>query len=221
MLSSPSAEEIYHGQAIYSKSSLAIYDLFVTRFSNRFVWCCTREQQIEFFKQHISRNHLDIGVGTGGLLQHLELQPENQRLGLLDLNENCLMYAKNRLRYLNPEIYKHDVFQAFTDITKKFDTVSLNYVLHCLPGSLSQKAVVFDHIKAVLQPKGCLFGSTILGKSPQKNWLAKKLLALYNQKKIMHNLADDETELRQELNKRFSAVKIVNQGCVAMFVAYR
>lgn len=219
MLNIPSQEDIKCGQAIYTKKSLSLYDLIVTKFSNYFVWQCSRKILINFFKENTSTNHLDIGVGTGYFLRKLYLTPGNQRIGLLDLNEHCLDYAKQRLNQFHPEVYQHDVFEPFTSITNKFDSVSLNYVLHCLPGSMSQKAITFDHIKAVLNPGGKLFGTTILGKGINQNYLAKKLLAIYNSKKIMDNINDDKEMLLNELKKRFSYVQLKINGCVALFVA--
>jgi len=142
---------------------------------------------------------LDIGVGTGYYLGKLNLNPNQQQLGLLDLNNNCLKYAKNKLKHLQPEIYQHSVFEPFTSITKKYNSASLNYVLHCLPGTIQQKAIAFDHIKAILNPSGKLFGTTLLGKGSNRNWLARKFLKIYNHKKIMNNHNDDYNTLFTEL----------------------
>lgn len=219
MLDQPSQEDIKYGQIIYGKKSLPLYDLIVTRFSNRFAWKCPRTVLIDFFRENISDNHLDIGVGTGYFLAKANLIPGKQRIGLLDLNDDCLAFASMKLRQYNPEVYRHDVFTPFTSISKKFDSVSLNYVLHCLPGKLQQKAVAFDHIKTVLNFDGKLFGSTILGKGTAKNWLAEKLLQVYNQKKYFGNLDDDHEILLNELHKRFTRVEIKIKGYVALFVA--
>ncbi len=219
MLNIPTQEAINCGQAIYTKQSLPWYDLIVTMFSNRFAWHCPRKILINFFKENTSDNHLDIGVGTGYFLRKLHLIPGKQRIGLLDLNEHCLAYATKKLQQFQPEVYQQDVFKPFNGITKKFDSVSLNYILHCLPGTMSQKAVAFDHIKSVMNPGGKLFGTTILGKGVNQNGLAKKLLILYNNKKIMHNLNDNIETLLHELQQRFSSVQIKIQGCVALFIA--
>lgn len=218
-MSIPSQEDIQCGQAIYTQKSLSIYDLFVTRFSNRFVWQCPRQTLIQFFRENTSHNHLDIGVGTGYFLQQLHLIPGKQRIGLLDLNKHCLDCAAENLKSFHPEVYQHDIFEPFISITKKFDSVSINYVLHCLPGTMIQKAQAFDNIKAVLNPGGKLFGTTILGKGPRHNFLAKKLLGIYNHKKIMHNSNDEKETLANELKKRFAKVEIKMNGSVAMFVA--
>jgi ubiquinone/menaquinone biosynthesis C-methylase UbiE len=220
MLNKPDQADIKCGQAVYTKKSLSLYDFIVTRFSNRFIWQCPRQDLIHFFKENTSHNHLDIGVGTGYFLEQLHLTPGKQRIGLLDLNKHCLDYAEMKLHQFYPEVYQHDVFEPFTSITNKFDSVSLNYVLHCLPGTMSQKAVTFDHVKDVLNPGGKFFGTTILGKGTRQHCAAKKLQAIYNNKKIFHNLNDDKEILMVELKKRFSTVELKMKGCVALFVAY-
>jgi len=219
MITTPNQEDIQAGQSIYTQKSLLVYDLMVTRFSNRFVWQCPRKTLIDFFKEHTSINHLDIGVGTGYFLNQLHLVPGKQRLGLLDMNKACLEHAKIKLNQFAPEIYQYSIFEPFTSISKKFDSVSLNYVLHCLPGNVAQKAIGFDHIKAILNQNGKIFGTTILGKNVKHNGLATKLLTIYNNKKIMHNLNDSCDELISELRKRFSKVDVKIRGCVALFVA--
>src|SRR5947207_703451 len=135
----PDQEDIKYGQAIYTKKSLPLYDIVVTKFSNRFAWHCPRKILISFFQENISPNHLDIGVGTGYFLRKIHLVPSEQRIGLLDLNKECLDYAKKKLHLYHPEVYQQDIFESFTSIINKFDSVSLNYVLHCLPGTLPQK----------------------------------------------------------------------------------
>lgn len=221
MFNKPNQEDIKYGQAIYTKKILPFYDLFVIKFSNSLIWHCPQKILINFFKKNISNNHLDIGVGTGYFLRKLNLKPDEQRIGLLDLNRNCLDYTKKRLAQFQPEVYQHDIFEPFTSIIKRFDSVSLNYVLHCLPGKLPQKTIVFDHIKEILTPGGKLFGATILGKGVNKNWPAEKLMAIYNNKKIFDNLNDDHETLLNELQKRFSDVQIELNGYVALFSGFK
>jgi 2-polyprenyl-3-methyl-5-hydroxy-6-metoxy-1,4-benzoquinol methylase len=215
----PSKEDIQSGAAIYTFKMLPIYDWLVTRFSNRFAWRCPRSLLIQFFRDNISLNHLDIGVGAGYFLQKANLPLDKQRIGLMDLNQDCLNYTAEKLAAYHPETYHQDLYAPINGITRKFDSVSINYVLHCMPGTLPQKAIAFNHIKSVLTPGGKLFGSTILGAGVKHNWLAKKLMRLYNAKKIFCNVNDDAITLEQELKKRFTKVSIKIQGCVALFTA--
>lgn len=61
-------ETIAAGAAVYSKPFLSVYDLYVLGFSNTFVWHCPARLILDFYNEHISRKHLDVGVGTGYFL---------------------------------------------------------------------------------------------------------------------------------------------------------
>jgi hypothetical protein len=45
---------------------------------------------------------------------------------------------------------------------RRFDSIALNYVVHCLPASWPDKGVVFEHLKTMLNPGGTLFGATLV-----------------------------------------------------------
>ena len=59
------AGELAPGATIYSKPLLSIYDLYVLGFSSNFVWQCPSRLILDFYNEHISGNHLDMGIGTG------------------------------------------------------------------------------------------------------------------------------------------------------------
>ncbi|MBF4344022.1 methyltransferase type 12, partial [Vibrio anguillarum] len=99
----------------------------------------------------------------------------------------------------------------------KFESISVNYLLHCLPGNLIDKGIMFKHLKEHLNDGGVLFGSTILGKGTKQNFFAKKLMGVYNKKGIFSNNNDDLDSLLLSLNKHFTDVKVEVVGCVALF----
>lgn len=61
-------KEVEAGQAVYSPAVLAIYDLYVFGLSNRFAWKCKTANLLQNYNDNISGNHLEIGVGSGFLL---------------------------------------------------------------------------------------------------------------------------------------------------------
>src|SRR5262249_38220723 len=63
-----------------------------------------------------------------------------------------------------------------------FDPVGINYLLHCLPGTIESKAVSFDHLKALMNPGALFFGSTLLQGGVTQSWPAKRLMDFYNRK---------------------------------------
>lgn len=206
------------GQAIYTKKVLAFYDLWVLGFSNSFVWRCPTKTLKKLFTQHTTTNHLDVGVGSGYFLDKC-LMDTKRRIALLDLSENSLSVSAERIRRFNPEIYHANILEPLNLKCNKFDSISVNYLLHCLPGTITEKAVVFKNLLPLLNNNGKLFGSTILGQDSKHNYLARKLMAIYNKKGIFGNTMDNLSSLKTILNQYFEQVNIEIEGCVAIFSA--
>jgi hypothetical protein len=93
------------------------------------------------------------------------------------------------------------------------------YVLHCLPGRMSEKLKVVDHLRPRMGKRAVLFGATILGRGIAPNAAARALLDLYNAKGVFNNREDDFASLSDGLRQRFDEVEIETQGCVALFRA--
>lgn len=211
-------QEAAVGQAIYSKGVLSIYDFWVLGFSNRYLWKCSTKTINKLFSDLASTNHLDVGVGTGYYLKR-NLTASTQRLALVDLNINSLSVTSKAMTHLEPEVYCRNILEPLNLGCPSFDSVSMNYLLHCLPGSMNEKGIVFSHVREYLNTGGVVFGSTILGKNIQANHCAKKLVGLYNKKGIFCNKQDDYDSLSAELNRYFTDVQIRVIGCVALFSA--
>lgn len=158
----PSHQDTLAGQAVYSQLILALYDWWVLGISNQWIWSCPTKYLLDHFQRHVTANHLDIGVGTGYFLDRGQFPSPTPRLALLDLNPTCLQAAAKRVARYTPATYRADMLQPLNIEAPSFDSITLNYVLHCLPGTLQSKAVVFDHLKTVLNPGGIVFGSTLL-----------------------------------------------------------
>ncbi len=228
-----SDHDIAAGQSVYSKRTLRIYDWLVLGFSNRFVWKCPTKHLLRLYDRHITGNHLDVGVGTGFFLDRCTFpseqprndrgeQPPNEppRVALLDLNENCLRAAAARIRRYHPEIYQRDLFRPLDLQVERFDSIGLNYVLHCLPGTMQSKGLVLDHLKSLLNPDGTLFGSTILASGVPRGILARRLMNFYNKRRVFTNSEDSLQSLEEVLRSRFQRVTIETRGCVALFAAH-
>lgn len=212
-------EAIKAGQDIYTKKVLRIYDLVVLKISNTFIWRCPSRRLLAFYNQHISEKHLDVGVGSGYFLAHCQWPCANPSITLMDMNENCLQYVRQRIAPMPATTVVANIFNKLPLGEEQFNSVGLNYVLHCVPGTMAEKAIIFDNIMPHLKEGGVLFGSTILGKSASHNLLSKKLQSLYNKKGYFSNLKDSLEDLRSELEARFTEVTIVQRGVVAIFVA--
>ena len=206
------------GQAVYSKNVLALYDVGVLGVSSLFFWRCPAKKLRKMFTDNLTKNHMDVGVGTGYFLDKC-LSNTDRRVALLDLNSNSLEAAASRISRFSPEVYQENVLEALDFNCEKFDSISLNYLLHCLPGNMNEKAVVFENLRPYLNPNGIIFGSTILGTGVGANFVARKVMSIYNRKGIFGNENDDLESLSKGLNENFKEVDIRVVGCVAMFVA--
>ncbi len=207
------------GAAAYTPLALAFYDLAVLKFSNSFVWQCSSHVLLDFYNEHISNNHLDIGVGTGYFLDRCRFPSAAPKIALFDLNPNSLAKSAKRLRRYNPSCYVGNALQRIDIGMSGFGSISLNYLLHCLPGNLASKSIVFENVKPLLRDGGVIFGSTILGEGVRHNPLAKQLLKIYNAKGIFSNLSDRQSDLEAGLKAHFDEHTIHVEGCVALFSA--
>lgn len=214
------ANDALAGAAVYSRQVLRIYDLFVLGFSNRVAWRCPSPDILAFYDEHISNNHLDVGVGTGFFLDRCRFPTATPAITLLDLNRNSLEATAQRLRRYRPRVVEGNVLEPWSLEPSGFDSIGMSYLLHCLPGTMQEKAVVFQHLKPWLNPGGVLFGTTILGKGIRHNLLARFLLKIYNRRGIFSNRQDDSATLEEILQANFGQYRIEKiTGCVAFFTA--
>lgn len=206
------------GAAVYSPLTLKLYDAWVLGISNRFAWHCpTREVLQPFFDRNVGPRHLDVGVGTGYYPANAKL-PDTTHVTLLDLNPSSLRAAKQRLGRADTAILQHDIVKPVdASQHQRYDSISLFYLLHCLPGDMTDKAEVFANLKPCLKDKGVLFGATILGDSADHNRFGRKLMDIYNKKGIFGNRADSVAGLRLALEQHFVQVSIEVVGKVALF----
>jgi hypothetical protein len=209
--------QVESGQAVYTKRVLKAYDFVVLGVSNRFIWKCPTPQQLQHYQRHLSANHLDVGVGTGYFLDRCRFPSPPPRVALLDLNPTALEFAAQRIARYRPESYRRNVLEPIAIDAPGFDSVAVNYLLHCLPGSLASKALVFDHLRPLMNAHAMLFGATLLHHGVERGWAARRLMTVYNQKGIFSNQQDDLDTLKRELERRFDAVKVEVVGCGALF----
>jgi ubiquinone/menaquinone biosynthesis C-methylase UbiE len=212
-------QRLESGQALYSRAFLSIYDRVALGFFCHFVWKCPSRHVLELYNRHVSANHLDAGVGTGYFLDHCNLPAANPRLAILDLNPNSLEKAGKRLSRFKPEIYHSNVLEPIQINAPNFDSVGFSHVLHCLPGTMKTKATAFEHLQAVLNPGGVLFGSTFLYIGAKPNPPAKLLMLWNNAIGLMGNKEDDLEGLERNLRHCFSESSIKVIGCAALFWA--
>jgi len=211
------------GYAVYTHKMLRFYDILVHRVSNAVFWRCPTQRLVALYDRHMAAVHLDIGPGTGFFLaktaRRRSVPPP--AVTLLDRNPACLAASAARIPELAPVRVEASAFGPWPDDIGLFQSIGLNYLLHCLPGAMPAKAAVFEQAVRHLAPDGVVFGSTIVqgddGAPP--NLGARRLMAFYNKKGVFSNTEDTEATLLAALDARFAQVVTDRQGCVVLFAA--
>jgi len=189
----------------------------VIGFMTRAVWRVRVPPVIERYRPLIGHRHLDVGPGTGYFLEKAA-PPEGTQITLLDPNPNVLRKSSHRLAAMHPTTVEADVMKPLP-VEGPFDSVALTYVLHCLRGPQSNKAVAIRNIADVLAPDGVLFGATVLGLGERHRPQARAVLRAFNWQGDFDNLGDTAEGLRQILEESFEAVEVDVVGSTANFVA--
>lgn len=218
--STPAAEAVHAGQAVYKSWILKwVYDALVLGLSNHRVWMCPTAGLLDLYDANVTGNHLDAGVGTGYYLDRCRFPSPTPRLALLDLNENSLAFAAKRVARYRPETLRRNILEPVAYDGPGFDSVGMMYLLHCVPGSMAEKAVAFDHVRRLMNPGAVLFGATIIQGSAPRGAMAQRLMDIYNAKGVFSNRQDTAEALDAELSKRFSRHEVTLIGTVALFRA--
>ncbi|OJJ71090.1 hypothetical protein ASPBRDRAFT_602357 [Aspergillus brasiliensis CBS 101740] len=222
------------GWEVYSGLTLLPYDLAVHWFNDNYVWRCPLPVLSAFFAANAGPRHMDIGVGTGLFpAQHRDRMRKGhqewpQQLTLVDMNPSCLQKAAARVDCPSKtECVQANVFEPFTvpagqgtlGASPKFDSISLMYMLHCLPPPTDRKAAVFSHLKHHLTAEGTLFGVTVLGYGAQHNLLGRLTLRFFNWKGIFGNADDSPEAFVRVLENEFEEVETHIVGVVLLFRA--
>jgi SAM-dependent methyltransferase len=210
----------YNGQAVYTPFFLNhVYDPLVVRFANRFTWRCSSRKVLDLYDACVSDDHLDVGPGTGWYLRRCAFPSRHPRVALMDVNADVLATASRRLSRHRPETILMNVLEPLTLPGRTFGSIGLTHVMHCLPGSLPQKAGLFDRLTPMLRPGGVLFGSTILAQGVRHTKLGRSQLDRMNRSGIFSNTHDSAEDLEQALADRFADRSVRIFGGIALFSA--
>jgi SAM-dependent methyltransferase len=209
------------GQAIYSRGALAAYDAVVYGFNCPVLWRCPKARLVEHYDANVSARHLDIGVGTGALLDAARFPVARPEITLMDLNPNSLAAAARRIERYAPRTHQANVLEDWRLEPESYESIAMTHLLHCLPGSMAEKGVAFERARHALAPGGTLFGVTILGKGVPISPLARAAIGLSNSRGILHNWDDGPAELDAALGAVFPEREVRLHGTCALFRARR
>ncbi|WP_067964214.1 class I SAM-dependent methyltransferase [Nocardiopsis trehalosi] len=213
---------------IYKRERLSAYDRWVWGFSFQpWAWGPRADRVVEFYRTHLSRDHLDVGVGTGLLLDRAGMPEGHERLHLLDANQGPLEETAQRLARFSPTITRADALAPWTELEPgTFASVGCMNVVHCLPDpegrGIEAKTALLDSVARVLRPGGRFFGATLLDRGIAGKWrrpIAPLMMAAYNRLAWFSNRADTAEDLERALAARFDDVHVWTEGSLALWYA--
>jgi 2-polyprenyl-3-methyl-5-hydroxy-6-metoxy-1,4-benzoquinol methylase len=207
-------KKINISQGYFNPVLLLLYDFVVYRIVSRFIWGCPNEVLINRYKYFARQQHLEVGVGTGYLID--KFNPKDISLDLMDLSNSCLDKSSKRLKRYLPTVIRHNVLEVPIEEDKIYDSIGFNYVLHCVNGDYKEKGVVFGNLKKLLKDKGVLFGSAVL-QTTQSYGIAILLMKILNKIGVFNSANDQFEDLERALKKHFRYVSIDISSSVALF----
>jgi len=208
------------GVRIYRPLLLSIYDFLIMRVLTPHVWRCPAYHYTDLYRNFMSRNHADIGVGTGYVLDRCAYEPGEVRIALFDLQKNCLEYTARRIARFQPETYQCDALEPIWVGAGSFDSIALGGILHCIPGNIEEKSIVFDSIQPLMHSRTKVFGYTILNQGIEKTVISRVTYFILQKLKVINGLNDSASQLARALEMRFKSSEVKVIGCVALFVAH-
>lgn len=206
------------GAALYSRRKLRFYDVMLA-FNDRVFWRCPRSRLVELYDKCVSARHLDIGVANGWLLDACRFPVAEPAITLMDLNPDALAVASARLARYRPSTHHASALEPFGLPANSFDSVGMSLLIHCLPGSVSSKAVVFEHARSVLAAGGVVFGATLLNGGVPHTALSRRAMAAANRRGYCSNLDDNIDDLDAALGRAYGEHELRVRGAVALFNA--
>jgi ubiquinone/menaquinone biosynthesis C-methylase UbiE len=218
--SAPSADDIAAGAAAYTPALLRIYDAAVLSFSARVLWRCPTSRVLALYDRHAGARHVDVGVGTGYLLDRCSWPVARPQITLVDLNPTALAYAARRIERYSPTTVQASFLDELPLPSHAYDSVGCAYLLHCVPGGMERKAAALGGLGRLLTDGGTVFGATILGTPDRHTPWSRAVTALYNRKRLFANAEDDVDTLRNGLEAGFGSYELRVVGAVALFAAH-
>jgi hypothetical protein len=205
-------------QPAFNRWTLPCYD-WLLEFTCDQIWQCPTKRTLSLYASHLSANHLEVGVGSGYFLDRSCFPAPVPQLALLDINHHCLRHTASRLARYAPIVFQANALMPLALDSRQFDSIAINYVLHCMPGDMTSKGVAFENLRPYLRDGGVLFGSTVLRQGLPCSLRARAALRLYNGSRVFCNMTDSLSDLSAALNNNFREVRIEVIGCVAQFSA--
>lgn len=208
--------------APYTSAFLMVYDFWVIRLSNSYAWRCAASSLLAMYRQYLGRRHLEVGPGSGWYLVNAEFPVDRPQITLMDLNRTPLEFTRRRLGERGEvTVVAGSVLDPVpVEVGVGYDSIGLNFVMHCVPGDFTSKGVAFAHLSRVLADDGVLFGSTILGPDSGRGTVFGRTLRwFYSRVGAFNNSGDARHGLEAALSGAFAEIVVSQVGEVTTFTA--
>mmetsp|Transcript_21756 Transcript_21756/g.67038 ORF Transcript_21756/g.67038 Transcript_21756/m.67038 type:complete len:238 (+) Transcript_21756:108-821(+) len=202
------------------------YDAVVANAVSPFLWRCPPSTHVSQYKRLVRGQHLEVGPGSAYYLIESGAARLARKLTLVDLAEEPLAYAKQRLRArgaLDCETFACDVRKPLPFAPPDpFDSCAANHVLHCVPGPMAQKLdLALAQLTRVLADDAVFFGSTVLQETDEGHTAASRTFVRWlNDRGIFYNDRDCLGAIDSILKDHFRAVSVRRVGAEAVFEAH-
>lgn len=209
-------------EVVYKPWDLLIYEIWVLGIVSTWAWgCSTTKYLLPQFRANAGQvHHLDIGSGSGYYLRKGNL-PRTTRLTLLDLEKPALYLGLKRCGRADARGIQANILEPLP-VQDKFDSVSMYYLLHCIPATVTEKCAIFAHIKRNMTPDGVIHGANVLGRGVRDDGrFAAHVRRGVLKAGIFHNLDDNAYDFEHALRQNFEHVQTRVVGSVFMFRAAR
>lgn len=208
---------------IYKSWDLLIYEVWVLGIVSTWAWGCGTDQYLlpQFRANVGQKHHLDVGSGTGYYLRKGNLPPST-KLTLVDLERPALEVGLKRCgRTSGVDVHGlvADILQPLP-VDDQFDSVSMYYLLHCIPAPVEAKCHIFQHIKKNMTADGVIHGANVLGRGVRRdNAFAAHVRRRVLEAGIFHNEEDNAYDFEHALRNNFHEVQTSVVGSVFVFRA--
>ena len=217
-MSGDTSDKMHAGARYYGALTLPLYDAAVLNIAVPYGWGVPLKTGREMYRRLVGARHLDIGVATGYFLRKALEERDEAEITLMDLNENATRYAADKLKRFDVTQAVGDALEPFP-VDGPFDSIAMFHLLHCMPGTVAEKTVAFDHAIEVLAPGGVCFGASVTPAGRKLGPLGRMILTASNKTGALNNAADDHDALRAEIESRFHDTKIELQGVMTLWEA--
>ncbi|ROW15984.1 hypothetical protein VPNG_02626 [Cytospora leucostoma] len=218
-----SDSDAHKEEVIYKSWDLLIYEIWVLGIVSTWAWGCgTNQYLLPQFRANVGQqHHLDIGSGTGYYLRKGNI-PRSTKLTLVDLERPALEVGLRRSGRADGDNVRGivaDILQPLP-VDDRFDSVSMYYLLHCIPAPVVAKCRIFEHIKRNMTPNGVIHGANVLGRGIRRdNAFAAHVRHGVLKAGIFHNEDDNAYDFEHALRKNFHEVETSVVGSVFVFRA--